>query len=119
VRPHPRKKKATVARAELQLIAHRKPSRPTLENLTPEVERTWFQFDRDAVLRQLDELRKAIGVDAKELGMVAVEGVFEPPLAADLLRTSRSLQLVAKQIGDLWSEVSRASGYPKGKKKLV
>jgi hypothetical protein len=99
------------------LIATRKRSRPTLENLSPEAERSWFEFDRDAVLRQLDDLRKAIGVDAKELGMVAVEGVFEPPLAGDLLRTSRSLEAVARQIANLWSEVSRANGYPKGKKK--
>jgi hypothetical protein len=114
-----RRKKNTGAavHAELQLTASGKRSRSTLENLSPEVERTWFEFDRTAVLRRLDDLRKAIGVDAKELGMVAVEGVFEPSLSGDLLRTSRILQTLARQIGNLWSEVSRASGYPTAGKK--
>jgi len=99
--------------AELQLIAGGKRPHSKLENLSPVVERNWFEFDRDAVLRELDDLRKAIAVNAKELGMVAVEGVFEPPLAGDLHRTSRSLQAVARQISNLWNEVSHASGYPK------
>ena len=103
--------------AELQLMAGGKQPRPTLQNLSPEMERNWFQFDRGSVLSQLDDLRKAIAVDAKELGMVAVEGVFEAPLAGDLLRTSRSLQTLAKHIASLRSEVSRASGYPKRKRK--
>lgn len=111
------KKKAAAIHGELQLIAGGKRARPTLENLSPEVERAWFEFDRGSVLRQLDDLRKAVAVDAKELGLVAVEGVFEVRLSEELLRASRSLTVLAKQVGKLWNEVSRAGGYPGGKKK--
>jgi hypothetical protein len=85
--------------------------------MSPEIERSWFEVDRVAVLRQLDELTGAIDANAKELKMVAAEGVFDKSLSVELQRASRSLQAIAKDIGTLRGRVTRAEGYAKGTRK--
>ena len=87
-------------------------------DINPEIEHSWFEFDRIAVLRQLDELNGAIDANAKELQMVAAEGVFDKSLSVELLRASRSLQTIAKDVSALRGRVTRASGYPKAIRKV-
>ncbi len=69
------------------------------------------------MLRQIDLVQHTIDENADDLGMVAVEGVFEKPLSDELLRTSRALRLVAQELTALRGQVSRVSGYPKADKK--
>lgn len=69
------------------------------------------------MLRQIDVVRGAIDENANELGMVAVEGVFEKSLSDELSRTSRALHVIAQELTALRGLVARANGYPKGDKK--
>ena len=81
------------------------------------LEHQWFEFDRIDVLRQIDKVRSAIAENAKELGMVAAEGVFEMPLSAELLRSSRALGTIAQELKRLRGLVTRTTRYAKAKKK--
>jgi hypothetical protein len=90
-----------------------KSPRSTGPDITPKLERQWFEFDRSAVLQQIDMMRGTIDRNAGDLGMVAVEGVFEKSLSAELARTSQSLQVLAQELNSLRGQVARASGYPK------
>lgn len=96
-----------------------RPVRSSLEEVTPAIERRWFEFDRGAVLRQIDLVHGTIDENATDLGMVAVEGVFDKPLSDELLRSSRSLHLLAQELNSLRGLVARASGYPRANKKLA
>ena len=58
-----------------------------------------------------------IDANASDLGMVAVEGVFDKQLSDELLRTSRSLHLISQELNALRGQVARASGYPKADRK--
>lgn len=82
-------------------------------DINPRLERNWFEFDRKAVLRQIDTLQDAIDQNARELGMVADEGVFEQSLSSELSRASRALQAMRRELKTLRGEVARASGYPR------
>jgi hypothetical protein len=93
------------------------PIRSNVGGLLPQMERRWFEFDRSAVLRQIDLVQRTINENADDLGMVAVEGVFEKPLSDELLRASRTLQAMAQELTALRGQVSRVSGYPKADKK--
>ena len=93
------------------------PIRSNVGGIPPQMERRWFEFDRSAVLRQIDLVQRTINENADDLGMVAVEGVFEKPLSDELLRTSRTLQVMAQELTALRGQVSRVSGYPKADKK--
>jgi hypothetical protein len=95
-----------------------RPTRAGVADITPQLERRWFEFDRSAVLRQLDLVQHTIDENADDLGMVAVEGVFEKPLSDGILRASRALHLMAQELTALRGQVSRVSGYPKADKKL-
>jgi hypothetical protein len=99
--------------------AHAKgrPARSDPSDISPELEHQWFEFDRSAVLRQIDMVQGAIDENANELGMVAVEGVFEKSLCDELLRGSRALHAIAQELSALRGLVARASGYPKADKK--
>ena len=97
--------------------AKARPARSDASEISPELERRWFEFDRNAVLRQIELAQGAIGENANELEMVAVEGVFEKSLADELSRTSRSLCAIAQELSALHGLVARASGYPKADKK--
>ncbi len=94
-----------------------RPTRSDVVEITPQLERRWFEFDRSAVLRQIDLVQHTIDENADDLGMVAVEGVFEKPLSDELLRTSRALHLMAQELIALRGQVSRVSAYPKADKK--
>jgi len=85
--------------------------------LTPGTERSWFEFDRAAVLRQLDDINRAIAANAVELKMVAEEGVFERPLSGDLSRAARVLRSIAKDLTNLRKTVIRVDQYSQGSKK--
>jgi hypothetical protein len=91
--------------------------RPADPDIGPKLEHQWFEFDRTAVLRQIDKVRSAIDENAQELGMVAAEGVFEKPLSAELLRSSRALRTIAQELKGLRVMVTRTTGYPRVKKK--
>jgi hypothetical protein len=99
--------------------AHAKgrPARSDPSDIGPELERRWFEFDRNAVLRQIEMAQGALDENANELEMVAVEGVFEKSLSDELSRTSRSLYAISQELGALRGLVARASGYPKADKK--
>ena len=88
--------------------------RSNLSDISQNLERKWFEFDRNAVLRQIDLVQGAIDKNAHELGMVAVEGVFEKLLSDRLLVTSRSLHAMAQELRALRGLVARTNGYPKG-----
>jgi hypothetical protein len=90
----------------------------SLADLTPATERRWFEFDRGAVMRQIDVLQKTIGRNADDMGMVALEGVFDKPLSDKLLRSSRSLLKMRRELNALRAKVMQASGYRGLGKKL-
>ena len=94
-----------------------RPARSQLADISPNLERGWFEFDCGAVLRQIDQVQDTINENATDLGMVAVEGVFDKPLSDELLRTARSLRLMAQELTALRGQVARSSGYPKADKK--
>ena len=94
-----------------------RPAQSEPSDVAPGLERRWLEFDRDVVLRQIDLIKSTIDANVNDLGMVAVEGVFDKSLSNGLLRTSRSLQVIAKELNALRSLVVHATGYPKGDKK--
>ena len=102
--------------AELRLVGVDKRPRTGAE-VSPSLERSWFEFDRGVVLRQLDDLNAAIGSNANELKMVAAEGVFDPALSDGLLRTSRALRVIGNSIIALRKQVMRAAEFPAGPSK--
>jgi hypothetical protein len=85
-------------------------------HVSQELERRWFRFDRDQVLQRIDSTHEAVDGEAKELQMVAKEGVFRTLLSRELLRKSRMLNAVARQLTVLRRAVARARAYPKTRK---
>jgi hypothetical protein len=65
------------------------------------------------VLRQIDSTERAVAGEAKELEMVAYEGIFRKLLSRRLLSKSRVLNGVAWQLRALRRAVGRTRGYPK------
>lgn len=61
------------------------------------------------VLRQIDDLQLAIDDNAKELEMVAAEGVFRKSLSARLLLASRTLKEIAPELRALRRLVARSA----------
>jgi hypothetical protein len=82
-------------------------------NVTPELERRWFELDRNEVLGQIDLTEAAVAGEAKDLEMVAYEGMFRKLLSRRLLTESRVLNGVARQLRALRRAVGRARSYPK------
>lgn len=103
--------------AELRLVRVDSSLRSEATDIGPDDERSWFEFDRGVVLRQLDDLNGAIDANANELRMVAAEGVFDKSLADVLLRTSRTLRTIANGISALRKQVTQAANYPGRPKK--
>ena len=66
------------------------------------------------VLRQMDELQRAIDDNAKELKMVAAEGVFKESLSTRLLLASRTLNKIAQELTALRRSVARSGRPTKG-----
>jgi len=95
----------------------KRPVRGAAQDISPKLERTWFKFDRNVVLHQIDKIQGTINENAKQLGMVAAEGVFEKPLSDDLLHTSRALGAIAQELAALRGLVGRTSHYPKTSKR--
>jgi hypothetical protein len=118
--PSPRRKQSFRVRANAAAHAETESANKPPDqspDIGPGLERKWFEFDRSAVLRQIDLVQNAIDQNAEELGMVAAEGVFEKPLSAELLRASRALHAVARELSALHGLVEQTARYPKTKKK--
>jgi len=96
-----------------------RPSRSHLPDIAPKLDRRWFEFDRGAVLRQIDLVQDTIAENGNDLGMVAVEGVFDKSVSNELLRASRSLHAIAQELNALRSLVVQATDYPEGDRKLT
>jgi hypothetical protein len=118
--PSPRRKQSFRVRANAPTHAETEPANEPPDqspDIAPGLERKWFEFDRGAVLRQIDLVQNAIDQNAEELGMVAAEGVFEKPLSAELLRASRALHTIARELSALHGLVEQTARYPKTKRK--
>jgi hypothetical protein len=83
------------------------------KKISPELERRWFELDRNEVLREIDSTENVVTGEAKELEMVAYEGMFRKLLSRRLLSESRVLNGVARQLRALRRAVGRARSYPK------
>jgi hypothetical protein len=108
-----------VAHSPNGFAKHALPARLHPADLTPKLERRWFEFDRNAVLRQIDSVRRTIDQNAGDLEMVAEEGVFDKPLSAELSRAALSLHSLGHELNALRGQVARANGYPSDDKKLA
>ena len=62
------------------VLAEDRPAWSDPSDINPKLERQWFEFDRSAVLSLIDSTQTAVNGNAKELEMVAAEGVFEKSL---------------------------------------
>jgi hypothetical protein len=99
------------------LHANDRPAWSDPSDINPKLERRWFEFDRDAVLRQIDSTQAAVEGGAKELEMVAAEEIFAKSLSEMLLRTACALNTAARGLRALRGPIARASGYPQADKK--
>jgi hypothetical protein len=120
--PNPRRKRnlrrPTTQLAEIETDrANQRSAQTPAPGISRNLEHKWFESDRSAVLRQIDLVQGAIDRNAQELGMVAVEGVFEKPLSDGLSRASRALHAIARELGSLRVLITRSSRYPKAKRK--
>jgi hypothetical protein len=95
--------------------------RTNLESLEPnrDLERRCFEYDRGAVLGQIDSLYRAIDQNSEELAMVAEEGVFKKIVSDKLSRTARLLRAVSLELDGLRGQVAKTSTYPRSDKKLA
>ncbi|HLX38427.1 MAG TPA: hypothetical protein VKR29_11525 [Candidatus Binataceae bacterium] len=89
--------------------------RPGIRGLeiSPTLERRWFDFDRAIVTRMLSKLQHSIHDGASQIGMIADEQMFDPVLSRTFARTARRLNKVIENLKRLNVEVNRANGYPK------
>jgi hypothetical protein len=67
-----------------------------------------FEIDRSNVVLQLRTLRHAIDEGAQEMEMVAAERVFAKSLSRTLMRRSRKLRVVEKDLNSLLRLVERS-----------
>ena len=105
------------------MAANSRPSAPSLNqparnviDFDPDLERAWFNRDRDAVLEHIAALNDIIDRHAGELAMAATEGVFERTVSDKLSRVARSLRAVSTELADLHGRVARTNGYPRRKR---
>jgi hypothetical protein len=77
-----------------------------------DLERRCFEYDRGAVLGQIDSLHQAIDQNSEELALVAEEGVFKKAVSDKLSRTARLLRAVSQELDGLRGQVSKTSNYP-------
>ena len=85
-------------------------------DVSAELERKWFDFDRNVVTGVLDTLHRAIHQGASQMEMIAAEQMFDALLSGTFSRTARRLGRVATRLKKLSLEVNGASGYPKTQK---
>jgi len=94
----------------LSVRTNTRPIRSAVSDIGPRLERRWFEFDRDTVLQQIDLVHGTIQKNAEELGMVAVEGVFDKMLSDRLSRAARSLRGMAHQLSALREQIVKSKG---------
>jgi hypothetical protein len=82
-----------------------------LSEMNPEMERMWFELDREVVLNQIDSLHSAINENCDQLAMVAHEGVFEKIVSDKLSRAARSLRIMLQQLAGLRGQVAKTNSY--------
>jgi hypothetical protein len=68
----------------------------------------YFEIDRSTVLRQLQNLMRAIDEGAEDIEMAAAEGVFDKSLSRVLHRRAGQLHRTAKDLNALLRSVARA-----------
>lgn len=83
-----------------------------------DLERRCFEYDRGAVLGQIDSLHRALDQNSEELALIAEEGVFKKRVSDKLSRTARLLRSVSQELDGLRGRVAKTSTYPRGHKKL-
>jgi len=81
-----------------------------------DLERRWFEYDRGAVLGQIDLLHRAVDQNSEELAMVAEEGVFKKMVSDKLSRTARILRAISEELDGLRAQVAKTSTYPRSDK---
>ncbi|HLI78885.1 MAG TPA: hypothetical protein VKV03_02815 [Candidatus Binataceae bacterium] len=84
--------------------------------ISPALERKWFEFDRDAVSGVLDTLQRAIDQGATQMEMIAAEQIFDSILSKTFSRTARRLDRVLLELKRLVIGINGATGYPKPQK---
>ena len=67
-----------------------------------------FQIDRSRMVFLLRDLRRGLDEGAKEMAMVAVEGVFTKSRSRSLTRWARKLRLVSKDLSRLMRQIEGA-----------
>lgn len=84
--------------------------------VSAQLERKWFEFDRNIVTGVLDTLKGALHEGAAQMDMIAAEQMFDVSLSGTLLRTSRRLGRMETRLKKLGLEVDDATGYPRPQK---
>ena len=77
-----------------------------------DLERRSFEYDRGAVLGQIDSLHRAIEQNSEELALVSEEGVFKKRVSDKLSRTARLLRAVSQELDGLRGQVAKTNDYP-------
>lgn len=75
----------------------------------PNDELAYFEIDRFTIVRQLQNLRRAMEKGAEDMEMVAAERVFVKSLSGALERRARQLHRAAKDLNSLLRSVARAN----------
>ena len=82
-------------------------------DVSAELERKWFEFDRNIVTGVLDTLKGAIHEGAAQMEMIGAEQMFDTALSGSFSRTARRLGRMETRLKKIALEVDGASGYPK------
>jgi hypothetical protein len=93
--------------------AERAGSRNRPLEISAELERKWFEFDRNVVTGVLNNLQRSIHQGATQMEMIAAEQMFDTLLSKTLSRTARRLERVTLNLERLTREVNDTIGYPK------
>jgi hypothetical protein len=81
--------------------------------ISPVMERKWFEFDRDTVSGALDKLQRAIHQGATQMEMISAEQMFDSMLSKTFSQTARRLDRLLPRLKRLGIEINGATGYPK------
>ena len=81
--------------------------------LSGDLERKYFEFDRNIVAGVLGLLQSAVNTGAAQMEMVADERMFDKSLSGTFSRAALHLNQMGQKLGVLLGEVSGATGYPK------
>src|SRR5258708_6911754 len=74
----------------------------------PHSQRSCFQADQNALVKELKFVETAIEDGATEIAMIAVESVFDKKVSKTLTSEARALHRMVRGLKDLRLEVARA-----------